>query len=298
MISLGLNRCWMQFGLSCFTMHDQWLPPPVPAPFVPGLIEGPAFMGWPPGTVSHKAGAKTYYDGGNAIQQGHDVGYLIPHFAMPMNVMMGINMLVSKHKVMFPINKVLIEGKPMGTYLIAYLGLICCNPVSLPTGVLIALRCTVLTEMTWLDFFLGLAFIAVDMLIDAIWSLVLKGDKWGKFKLPFGPFPAWYKRMLTRIFDKTVFGKFGEIGLRELIRQVGFGPIVRAILRNTGSKVLDHITKSWVVSPLISGTGFQLAQPAIGVPRSNLPGITVGRGNRAKYTFFPGSNSGSSGSNN
>jgi len=298
MFTLGLNRCWSQFGVSVFTMHDQWIPPPLPLPYVPGIFEGPAFMGWPPGTLSHKAGKKTYFDGGNAIQQGHDVGYLIPHIAAPINVMMGINMLVSKHKVMFPVNRVLIEGKPMGTYLWNLFGLICCNPVSLPAGGLIPLQCTVFSELSLTDILLGLAFIVVDMLIDAIWSLIVKGDAWRKFKIPFGPFPSWYKKMLTRIFDKSIFNIFQDFTVRELIHFVGFGPIAQQILRNTGSKLVDHLVKGWVVSPLVAGTIFQTAQPLTGVPRGNLPGITVGRGNTAKYTFFPKSGSASSGSNN
>ena len=78
MLALVLNAGWRQFGLSAFTMHDQYLPPPPPAPplpAIPGLIEGPAFMGWPPGShLGHKKAPTVLVDGNPGIQQGHDVG--------------------------------------------------------------------------------------------------------------------------------------------------------------------------------------------------------------------------------
>jgi hypothetical protein len=272
---LGLNQGYLQFGLSAFTMHDVWLPPVPPVKYVPGLIEGPAFMGWHPGRfLTHKVGAKTFYDGNKAVQQGHDVGYLIPHIAIPINWMMAINTLFSKHKVMMPVNSVLIEGKPMGTYLIAYLGLICASPVSLPTGVLIPLSCTVLSELTLKDIIIGLLFIAVDVIIDAIWSLVVKGDVWGKFG-PGKAVPAFYKAFLDRIFTKTMTG-----------------PVAALIARQTLNKLADHLVKSWLVSPLVSGGIFQTAQPALDVPRGNLPTVSVGRGSNIKHTFFPNSSAG------
>ena len=96
--------------------------------------------------------------------------------------MMGINVIISEAQIMFPVTKVLIEGKPMGTYFpLLFLSLICSNPVSLPTGALIKIQGTVVSNMTLLDIILGFAFIAVDVMIDAVWSLIVKGDKWGKF---------------------------------------------------------------------------------------------------------------------
>jgi len=271
----GLNQGYLQFGLSLFDMHDQWVPPPVPVKAIPGLIEGPAFMGWAPGIyTTHKVGRKTKFDGNNAVQQGHDCGYLIPHIAIPLNVMMGINMLVSKHKIMFPVTKVMIEGKPMGTFFpLLFLSLICSNPVSLPTGVLIMIQGTVVSDMTLLDIILGFAFIAVDVIIDAVWSLIVKGDKWGKFG-PGKAFPPFYKRMLERIFSKS------------MVDPVFTKPLANLIVRQALSKVVDHISKSWIVSPLISGSIFQATQPLDGVPRTALPSISMGRAG-FNVSFFP-----------
>src|SRR5262245_5621497 len=104
----GLNQGYTQLGLGVFYMHDAWCPPPPPAPilkYMPGMIvEGPAFMGWFGGLfVTHKHGLKTFFDGGKALQQGHDAGYLIPHLPIPPHLLLFVHMLVSKHKVMFPI---------------------------------------------------------------------------------------------------------------------------------------------------------------------------------------------------
>ena len=108
-----LNAGWLQIGVSAFTMHDQAVPPvpplPTPLPAIPGLIEGPAFMGWPPGMLSHKTAPTVKVDGNPGVQQGHDIGYVIPHFAIPMNALCALNTLLSKHKVMFPVSSVKIS---------------------------------------------------------------------------------------------------------------------------------------------------------------------------------------------
>jgi hypothetical protein len=93
-----LSAGFLQFGLSAFTMHDAMFPPPAKAP-IPGLIEGPAFMGWPPGVLSHKKAATVFVNGNMGIQQGHDVGYLIPHLAIALNAFTPVNIAFSKHKV-------------------------------------------------------------------------------------------------------------------------------------------------------------------------------------------------------
>lgn len=275
MLCFGLHQGYGQFGVSMFTMHDQWLPPPSPLKFVPGGFEGPAFMGWHPGRVlTHKVGANTYFDGCAAIQQGHDAGYLILHVAMLPNWMMLINSMFSKHKIMMPVTSVLIEGKPMGTYMFVFLGLICASPVSLPTGALMILSGTVVSKLTLKDIILGLSFIAVDVTLDAIWSRIVKGDKWGRFE-PRKPMPAAYKQALDKIFNAKIAGS---------------KPYLCA--RNVLSKLADHLVKSWVVSPLISGVVFQTGQPLIDVPRGALPTISIGRGSNIKHTFFPGNSSG------
>jgi hypothetical protein len=289
MLCYGLNRGCSQWCASLFSMHDVWIPPPVLEKFIPGWGEGGVPLGWPgPIQVTHKFGTRTYFDGHQAIQQSHDVGYLIPHLALPPNLLILLHSLVSKHKVMIPVSSVDIEGKMMGTYLIIFLSLICCNPVSLPTGVLLPFGGTVISSLSAKDILLGVGFIFVDMLFDAIWSLVMKGDVWGRplrnaknrivqsagktvYKQIWADSPikaTWYKNNLSKILSKWPV------------------PAVWA------QKVTDHIAKSWIAGPLIKGGTFQaLATTGMfQVPRTQLPSVSMGRGQRkyGKVNFFPG----------
>src|SRR5215475_15678805 len=115
----GLNQGWTQWAFGG-TFHGQYLPPPAPDKCMPA-IDLPAPMGYPPGIkLTHKVGSRTYFDGNKAVQQGHDIGYFIIHFALPTNWLMLINSIFSKHKVEFPVTSVLIEGQPMGTYVFMF----------------------------------------------------------------------------------------------------------------------------------------------------------------------------------
>jgi hypothetical protein len=274
----GLNQGWQQIGVGTFFTHDIWPAPSAPIEkFMPGMFEGPAPMGWIGGRyVSHKVGTTTYFDGNPAVQQGHDAGYFVLHSPQTL-LMWPIHTSFSKHKVMFPITSVLIDKKPMGVYLCHFFGLICSNPVSLPTGVLIKLSGTVMSDMTLADLILGFVFILVDVAIDAVWSLIVKGDKWnvtpGKYKLLFGQgfkvsaYAAgkvpWFKRVvLNKIFNENMTK----------------GP-ASLFFRQWGSKLADHVAKSFGASPLSAGAIFQLAQlvhPFVG-SRREIPGIAVGR---------------------
>src|SRR5262245_47632817 len=99
----GLHRGFVQVGISVFNMHDAWVPPAPIVKYAPGFIEGPAFMANPGGWfLTHKVSHTNIWDGGPALQQGHDAGYLIPHvppIAGVPNGMLWVHMAVSKHKV-------------------------------------------------------------------------------------------------------------------------------------------------------------------------------------------------------
>ena len=42
---------------------------------------------------------------------------------------------------------------------------------------------TVISDLKWEDLLMGIIFILTDMIIDAIWALVVKGDKILKFRI-------------------------------------------------------------------------------------------------------------------
>jgi hypothetical protein len=257
-----LNAGFTQFGISVGvgSQHDQFLPPVPPAPVLkcmPGIIEGPAFMGWPPGFFIHKKAATVLVDGNPGIQQGHDVGPLIPHVAAPMNVLLAVHILFSKHKVMIPVSSVQMEGKPVGTYFCAlFLGLNCANPFSLPAGVLVRTKNTVVTNAPLTDMLKGVAYIALDIVIDLLWNK-LKGAKW---------FPAFKTDVLLAQLAPYVADMLGievlESILLNLARDVMPEVIRELMFRELANKILQNIAKGWVFSPIFGGLARGV--PAIG----------------------------------
>jgi len=257
-----LNAGYTQWVVSLYTQHDAACPPvpPSPAP-LPGLLEGPWPMGNPAGTLSHKTAMNVLVDGNPGVKQGHDVGYMIPHFAVPMNALCAVNMLLSKHKVMIPVSSVQMKGSPAGTYLAFLLGEICCNPVSFPTGVVVLFKCTVWTSPSLMDFIKGSLYIALDMLLDKLWSkLFSKNPLFSKiFK---------YFTKNSAIADKCArilrlgFALNPGAGVFSVMAQGGARLVAKYMLPQLGNKAIDHMLKSWVVSPLV--TGAARGSPSIG----------------------------------
>jgi hypothetical protein len=248
-----LHGDFTQLVISAFTMHNQQLPPPVPAPNVPGLVEGPATMGWPPGFIAHKQAMTVFIDGAPGIKQGHDVGYMIPHFALPPNALMAVNTMFSKHKVIMPISSVKLQDKTAGTYLFFLLGEICANPCSMPTGVVLLLRCTVFAGFNWKDLLKGLGYIVIDAVFDLIWNKIFKGNFLGK-SLKDAEGKA-IKGILTmpKIKDPVALKVLDGLSLGEMVFWGGGGLVARTVLIQMGNKALDHVIKSWIVSPAVSG---------------------------------------------
>jgi hypothetical protein len=234
-----LNAGFMQFGLSAFTMHDALLPPPVKAP-VPGLVEGPAFMGWPAGIIAHKRDLTVLVDGNPGVQHGHDAGYFLPHLAAPVNAYMAVNTAFSKHKVPFPVSNVKIGASPAGTYLFILFGIICAQPVSLPTGVLIMLRCTVVTGLGPLDIVKGLLTIAIDVAFDWIWKK-FTGTALGK-------------KLVTKPFKEVALPKW--VGAATINALGGAVFVIRETSGRAVNKAVDHLLKSFVASPMLTGLPF------------------------------------------
>jgi hypothetical protein len=259
-----LNAGWTQWVVSAYTRHNQLCPPvPNPALNVPGFVEGPAPMGWPPGFLSHKKASTVIVDGKPGIQQGHDVGFVIPHLAVPMNALCGVNTLLSKHKVMVPVSRVLLQGNPAGTFLFVTLGLHCANPVSLPCGVLILLKCTVWTGFDWTDLAKALGYIALDVALDLLWNKAFKGTWLGKpndkrpplLKLPTLNTTAGNeaKQILKAYFFFQKKGDLFTLLWRRRRGLEGAKLVTRHMLPQLGSKVIDHVLKSWIVGPLATG---------------------------------------------
>ena len=255
-----LNAGWTQIAVSAFTMHNQAVPPvppaPTPLPNIPGLIEGPVPLGWPPGFILHAKGTKTMSDGNPTIQQGHDCGYLIPHFAIPMNALCAVHTAFSKHKAMYPVSNVLVESNPAGSYLFFLLGVICANPVSMPTGVVILIKCTVWTSFSIWDLLKCLGYIALEALWDWVFGKIADKLKLGPFKSP--------KHLEV----------LGGLTFREMVTWGGKGLVGRYILSQLGNEGIKHIVGSWVLGPLVSN--LPRGQSGLGAGRASVKFFDAG----------------------
>lgn len=257
MFALVYHADYTQLAVSIFTMHDQFIPPPPPAPplpAVPGVLEGPVSLGWPPGFLSHKKAPTVLVDGDAGIQQGHDVGMLIPHLAAPPNSLMAAHTLLSKHKIMFPVSSVQLEGKPVGTNLLGFMDLICCNPISLACGATVVLKCTVQTNATLMDFVKGYFYIFVECAIDAIWGALTKGlPKLADSKLAKDVFNFLGGTYLGRLPVRGLLwmgvlhgGMFGKMASYQQ-------PLASRILAEVADKSLKGVWKNWVPGPFHTG---------------------------------------------
>jgi hypothetical protein len=235
-------------------MHDQAIPPPIPITAVPGLVEGPAFMGNALGKASHMTGKAVYFDGHRAVQKGHDMGYGIPHFALPPNALMAVHTMVSKHKVITPVQSVLIDGKPLGTYVGFLGGEICCNPVSLPTGVVMLLKCTVWTQLNKDGFKAFVLQYLEDATFDMLW------------KKTFGKLFKWSDKS-----NIEMLGGFDSV--KEASEQGGSFLIKRYLLRKLVDAPSNDIGKRWLFEPFFK-------------PLLHGKHPQIGRGNRLSHEFF------------
>lgn len=253
MFAFVLNAGFTQWGMAFGVPHDQFMPPPPPAPplpSVPSPFEGAA-MGWPVATFLHKKAPTVLVDGNPGVQQGHDIGYMIPHVAIPLNALLLLHIGLSKHKVMIPVSSVELEGKPVGTYLIMFLGMVCANPISTPQGMLMVGKCTVQTSATLGDILLGAFYIGFEMAVDALWSKLVGA----RIKLdPNGP--------LGSLSGTALGAVLGTVS--PLAREVE-----QIIITNMALGVITGQVKKWIWEPLVVG-GVEHGNPTLGRGKAGL----------------------------
>ncbi len=246
-----LHASGTHLAVSFVTTHDAFLPPMPPEPKrfgAPGIMEGPASMGSGPGMVAHKTVTTVMVDGAPAVNQGHDVGYMIPHLQAPPNALSAVHIAFSKHKVMFPISSIQIGGSSAGTYLSYMGGQICCNPVGLPTGMVVLLKCTVWSSMTLGDLGSGLIRIAWEVFFDAFWNRVFKG---GWFKKVDGR--EWAKMLFQNKSIENLVGTIGKTWSAEVASILCKGLKAHFTLLELTSKLVDHFAKTWMTKTLAEG---------------------------------------------
>jgi hypothetical protein len=114
--------------------------------------------------------------------------------------------------------------------------------------VLILLKCTVWTSLTWTDIGRGALTLVVDAAFDFLWS------KFTKLK------PI---KKIMKVVAETPLAKW--MGAATINALGGTAFIVRETAGRAVNKALDHLLKSWVVSPLVTGLPFG----KIGIGRGN-----------------------------
>ncbi len=239
----GLHGGYLQIAISAFTMHNQSIPVVPAAPNVPGIIETPGFMAAPGGFLGAKLARTVFFDGSPAVQEGHDIGFFIPHIAAPLNILMAVHTLLSKHKVFFPVSSVQIEGKPMGVYALLFIpGEICANPVSLPTGVVLLFKGTILSSISLADIAAGLWTLAKDVALDMVWNKLTSGNAWGTGSTNLTSGANLLGRMGNRIFRPSpqVLEGLGRT-FSEMIRAGGARGVLNVTARTLGGETLDAI---------------------------------------------------------
>jgi hypothetical protein len=161
-------------------MHNGFLPPVVPAPVPQPSIEMIATMMWTAGYLlnKNKLTTKVEFNGWPIVQDGHDVGPLIPDITpmLPANLWYAMMWPFSSRKNAFCASKVLADGAPLAGHYRNLMTMVTCGePLSLPTAVCMTNElhnCDIGFELSDIAFgFIGIiAGIVVEKLSAALGS--------------------------------------------------------------------------------------------------------------------------------
>lgn len=167
---------------------------------------------WPPGTWIHqnKLAATVKHRYLPLVQQGHNIGMLMPHVTVPLwaNPWYVKIYSFSGCKVVFGVARVKAEKSPIGCAgAMPFLPMLTCGePVSLPTAIPVtSWRNSVLVKMSGWDLLAGFATILISMAVDAMWSII--GGKSGAPK-GYNPYSSW--SVIKNCFNRTIFKTLGS----------------------------------------------------------------------------------------
>jgi hypothetical protein len=245
------------------TIHKAWCPPPPPAPPVPmPYLEGlgvPLRWSW----LTRKIAENVLIQGSGAVQLGHDVGHFNPHVSVP-NMLMIVNTIFSKCKVMFGKHTVLIGGQQAGFWSpgIAMFQ-VCMEPVSLPMGYTTTAPWTTVTYgFSVGDLVAGWCRVAIDILSSKLLDRFL-----GKVKKAAG---EWAERLAQRLLP-TCSKYFRKAANQLLEKAVGHVPKSWFVDPMTSSGKIGRGRLSWTATPPGSGYEPQLKKLARAIDRAIVP---------------------------
>ncbi len=237
--------------------HMLLAPPAVPAPVVTVGVEMIATMMWTAGFAlgKNKFTNSVFHKGVFVMQEGHDIGPLIPDVTIPPSNLWYVTMWpFSKREVKFSASTVKMDGKATGCTTIwpPFVMLCCCEPVSIPFGysVICPLN-TVRVGLTAGDIWAGVLSIAVSMALDLIFYRVSKGS-WNPLK------------GVTRNANQQINRIAGREGMRTIAGEV-FGSSGKEFLKSQGNNLLKNAISGLAGAGITALTGTGNPQIKIGL---------------------------------
>jgi hypothetical protein len=247
MITYGMHAMNSFLGVSLHACANP-MPLPSPVPHVEGglrMRESALFA---------KISDNVYFDRFPAVQLGHDVGFLIPHYnlipPLPPNLLLAVIIPFSSAKVTFGRSSVLVNKTPAAMYRVFLPMLLCGDPLKLPAGFVLeaGFRNTVVFTLTSQDVLQGIARIVWEN----IKSLIIKelgGKALGR------DFAGWFAAKLSPKVWEQIVKSFPQKTWEQVLQKVPqkvwdklLKRIVDTALEDIASKSSSH--KQAIKSPM------------------------------------------------
>lgn len=246
-------------------LHDAIPPPgPVPVPSLPHYCA--ATLKWPPSSflgTQKRADGKVEAMGFTVMQQGTDIGNLIPHVCA--NYLLPLVIAFSASKSFFGVASVQAAGQPVAVALliVANLNLNCYGPSlpPLPTGGVVASN-TVMAGMTLGDFLGGLFAMAFEAAVQFLLNKLFASGAASRF----------FNRLQGPLIRALLPGALRSTSLTTALLAQSSRILSNPVVANTLAGVIPGLLGVALGSPLGYSTPWS--------PMSVLPGM-VSDGDRA-----------------
>lgn len=254
-----VNIPWDITGPISPNMHGLILPPPVPPALANTLaIEMLTTVAWTAGYVlgKNKFAKTVKHKGGYIMQEGHDIGPLIPDVTIPPTNLWYLKMWpLSKREVKFAASKVKMCGKATGCASLInappFLMITCGEPVSWPiASSYLAVMNTVRVGVSCMDFLAGVLSIVVSIGLDLVMNKIM-GGSWNPFKSA--------SEAITTSITRKILGSIGMDMLTDLGKNLVSGLCGMGITALTGTGTPQFkfaVGNAWVGGELTLGGGW------------------------------------------
>jgi hypothetical protein len=263
MIVWSINSMNFVLGLA---PHKNLPLPGMPPPTIIGHIEGAVPMGY--SALFRKISPNVEFNGFGAVQMGHDVGFMIPHYnispPVPPNTLLPQIISSSSCKITWGQSKVLVNNTPVGAWFpLLQNCLDCADPAKIPAGFLVdaAFRNTVIFSFNWTDFFIGLFYTGFESgssyLLGRLCSRV--GGKWLSDALG---------QRMGNLVGQQLLGRIG-VQLNEIAVEKFIEKAYSTLLQKTTFKWMPQIGTG-PLGDLIKGLGVPAPTPPAAAPHTNI----------------------------